>query len=109
MSAAGDPPYKLMDWHSVPGVLIPLMLVFVFPLIHILLYYLTRWRLQRDEFKNHTILKVLQLAGIYSKDSYRFSQYSKGDASLSLSQTSGGAKGGDLSDKWTPLKGKNTV
>ena len=78
VSLAGTPTYATMDWRSVQGVLIPLALVLAFPLIHVILYYVTRFRLQRDPFKNQTILKVLQLAGIYTLNSYRFSQYSAG-------------------------------
>lgn len=48
-----------------------------------------------DPFKNHTILKVLQLAGIYSMDNYRFSQYSAGE-SVSLTKS----EGGRLSAHW---------
>lgn len=59
ISLANRPTYKSMDWRSTSGVLIPMAMIFVFPLIHISLFYLTRYRLQRDPFKNQTILKVL--------------------------------------------------
>ena len=70
---ADVPAYANLDWKSAGGVLIPLALIFVFPIIHLVLFYLTRYRLQRDPFKNQTILKVLQLASIYTLNSYRFS------------------------------------
>ena len=59
ISLAQAPTYKIMDWQSPEGVLIPLLLVLLFPLLHIALFYLTRYRLQKDPFKNQTILKVL--------------------------------------------------
>jgi hypothetical protein len=59
VSLADEPPYSLMSWRSASGVLIPLLLILMFPIVHILLFYVIRWRLQRDQFKNHTILKVL--------------------------------------------------
>lgn len=39
-------PYATMDWRSAGGILIPLALVLAFPIIHVALYYVTRWRLR---------------------------------------------------------------
>lgn len=46
VSVAGTPTYATMDWASVQGILIPLALVLAFPIIHVILYYVTRFRLQ---------------------------------------------------------------
>jgi hypothetical protein len=44
--ARGVPIYATMDWNSARGILIPIALVLAFPIIHVVLYYLTRYRLQ---------------------------------------------------------------
>lgn len=45
VSLAGDAPYKFMDWSSVVGVLTPLAVIIIYPLVHYILFWLTRKRL----------------------------------------------------------------
>lgn len=45
VSLADKPTYATMDWKSAQGILIPLALLLAFPLIHVVLYYVTRYRL----------------------------------------------------------------